>query len=522
MKKILLLFLFAATSGFLFAQGSLQLFDHDGVEVINGQNIDVFVEDVSITEAVSPELFVKNNSDSDISLKCLRTIVSEVTGTMNYFCALGTCLAPSIDETPSAFNVPANTMIGEEGVFSSHYMPLSNPGTTVLSYKFYDVNNTDDYIEFTVTFSSEATAESSLQLFDHEGGEITNGSNIDVIVDDLSIVEAVSPELFVKNNADVDIDLKCLRTVIQDVEGTMNYFCALGTCLAPHISETPNTYTVPANSQVAEEGVFSAHYMPLNIAGTAVFSYKFYDVNNTNDTISFTVTFIGEQQASGPSMQLFTADQTEIMNGHIFEVNIDDLNGEIESPDLFVKNNSDSDINVLVRRDIISEVEGSLNYFCALGTCLSPEIDELTREYLLESGTTVGEEGVFYAHYSPMGNEGLTKIRYKFFNNDDATDTISFEVHFDAAQGLSDLDNQNKITVYPNPATHSVHFNLENVNVQNARLVLYNAVGKETLSKFVFNSKTISLDISELPRGVYLYRLEGDFEMSKTFKLVIQ
>lgn len=522
MRKNLLLFSFIFISGLIFAQGSLQLFDRDGIEISNGQNIEVFVEDVSAAEVVSPELFIKNNTDSDMDISCLKTVVSEVAGTMNYFCALGTCVAPNVNEIPNPYTVPANTTVEDDGLFSSHYMPMSNSGTTELHYLFYNVNNEVEFFEFTVTFSDEQVSQASLQLFDHDGAEIINGSNIDVVVEDLSVAEAVSPELFVKNNADVDLNIKCVRTIIQDVDETMNYFCALGTCLAPQVDETPNPYTVPANSMLGEDGVFSSHYMPMNMPGTAIFSYQFYDVNNTNDTISFSVTFIGEEQASDPSMQLFTLDGTEIVNGHIFEVNIDDVNGEIESSELLVKNNSDNDINIRVRRDIIEEVEGSVNYFCVFGTCLSPEIEESSRDFMLTSGTTVGEGDVFYGHYSPMGNAGTTKISYKYFNVEDANDTISFEIHFDAAQGINDLVANSKISAFPNPANSFVEFNMDNIDIEKANLILYNAVGKEIISIPVNNESLIHLNISDLPKGVYLYRLEGNSKMSKTSKLIIQ
>lgn len=359
-----------------------------------------------------------------------------------------------------------------------------------------------------------SNAQGALKLYDHDGHEILNGQNITVFVDDLGAAEVASDELFVKNNTDAEMSVKCVRTVVSEASGTMNYFCALGTCLAPMTDETPLPYKIAANTQVEADGAFSAHYMPMSKPGTTVLKYKFYNVDNDAEFIEFQVTF------TDMSMELF-ADDVSVSNGHVFSVTLNDENGEIESPRVLVKNISDENINIKVRRDIIDEVEGSENYFCALGSCLSPDLDELTREYPLAAGTLVTDVDAFYAHYSPKGNNGTTKIRYKYFNMDDANDTISFEVHFDVFTGLNELDAA-KINAYPNPAANLVQFSFDDLSLNNARLVIYNAVGKEALSTQVNNANTLNLDVSNLPKGVYLYRLEGESKMSKTSKLIIQ
>ena len=63
MKKLLLINVLLFQVVFLFGQGSLQIFDHDGGQIINGQTIEVLV-DLDAWESVSPELFVLLTSET--------------------------------------------------------------------------------------------------------------------------------------------------------------------------------------------------------------------------------------------------------------------------------------------------------------------------------------------------------------------------------------------------------------------------------------------------------------------------
>ncbi len=292
MKRILLFIAIAFTVQFADAQGILQFLDHNGNYITNGQKLFVFVEDLDAAETVSEEYYIRNNSNEAVNVKCVRTTITSVEGTMNYFCALGTCLAPDTDETPNPMEIPANTTTDELGVFTSHYAAIGNPGLTLVNYKFYNVDNPNDSISFSVTFSDTDVAKNSLQLFDAEGTEIVYGQNIEVSVDDLELFETVSPESFVKNNSDLAMDIVCERTVLEEVEGSVNYFCALGRCLSSDISIT-DSYKLSANTQVSEELPFSSHYTPDNNPGITKLHFRYYNINNEFDEFSFTITFDG-------------------------------------------------------------------------------------------------------------------------------------------------------------------------------------------------------------------------------------
>lgn len=362
-------------------------------------------------------------------------------------------------------------------------------------------------------------AQGSLQLFDHEGNQISNGQKIYVYVEDVNLWETMSEEYFIKNNSDQDLDLKCVRKVIEEVEGTTNYFCALGTCLAPFVDET-GVYTMPANTLAEPDNPFSAHYSPVGLSGKTKVSYKFYVVDNPNDSISVTVTFNDAELVSN-SMRLYTTEGTEVVNGQLLEVAVEDLDAEYQSPELLVGNVSDDNMTIRVRRTSLNVVDGSENYFCALGACLSPTVD-LSRDLDLGAGVTVDLENAFYSHYSPMGNQGKTELKFEYFDVNNDFDTLAFYVTFDGSTGINDINSASNLRAYPNPANGLVQFSIDSSVGDNSNLVIYDITGNKVLEMNISNRNNLSLDLTELTRGVYIYRIESDLIKSESKKLILQ
>lgn len=522
MKKLLLLGLVVIQSVFLFGQGSIELLDHDENVIVNGQDIEVIVEDLSIFETVSPEVFAKNISSASINVKIRVEEIDIVEGTSHYFCGLGSCFPPGTTETPIAWNIAPNETIGQEGFFSSHYMPAGIAGTTILRYIYFNVDDLNDTVSFTVTFNGNEVMANTIELYDEEGAQVMNGEDLEVIVEDLNLFETVSPEIFAKNISSEIIRVKIRVEEIAVVDETSHYFCGLGNCFPPGTMETPNPYAIEPDELIGEAGFFSSHYMPAGHAGTTIIRYTYYNVDDLNDTISFSVTFIGEDTPEEPIFKLFDAEGTEIVEGEDIPVQIEDLEAiETVSPEVFIMNNTDMDISLKCKREVVSEVEGTHNYFCALGVCLSPDISETTREFILGAGQTGDEESVFSAHYSANGINGTSTFKYTFSNVNNEEEMISFTVTFLGIDGVADINNEVELNAYPNPATSLVSITLSENKIKQAELVIYNAIGLKVYSQRV-DQNTVQLDLSSLDRGVYLYRVEGAGVNTRTSKLVLK
>ena len=61
----------------------------------------------------------------------------------------------------------------------------------------------------------------------------------------------------------------------------------------------------------------------------------------------------------------------------------------------------------------------------------------------------------------------------------------------------------NLLSVYPNPANALVNIQINDLNVENGRLELYNIVGQQLKSTASINNKG-TFDISNLPQGTYM------------------
>ncbi|MFA9220695.1 MAG: T9SS type A sorting domain-containing protein [Sediminibacterium sp.] len=95
---------------------------------------------------------VTNISNVSISLKCSRSVISEVAGTSNYFC-WGVCFGETTNVSLIAQTIlPSDT----NHTFYAHYKPLGNPGQTLITYCFFNTANPTDQACQTVSFCYES------------------------------------------------------------------------------------------------------------------------------------------------------------------------------------------------------------------------------------------------------------------------------------------------------------------------------------------------------------------------------
>ena len=75
--------------------------------------------------------------------------------------------------------------------------------------------------------------------------------------------------------------------------------------------------------------------------------------------------------------------------------------------------------------------------------------------------------------------------------------------------GVEDVNSkENGIKVYPNPATEQLHIELNTNYSALNRITIYDLQGRELLNKHLNESKTknVSIDVSNLPKGMYVLR----------------
>ncbi|WP_420461167.1 T9SS type A sorting domain-containing protein [Neolewinella sp.] len=63
------------------------------------------------------------------------------------------------------------------------------------------------------------------------------------------------------------------------------------------------------------------------------------------------------------------------------------------------------------------------------------------------------------------------------------------------------------VTTFPNPAVKSLFIDLRQP-VRDARVIVYDPAGRELLRREGVTATVVELDVSELPKGSYLLRVE--------------
>ena len=98
----------------------------------------------------------------------------------------------------------------------------------------------------------------------------------------------------VTNISDVQISVKCSRSVIAEVAGTSNYFC-WGVCYG----ETTNVSLLAQTIQASDTNhTFYAHYKPLGNPGQTIIRYCFFNTANPADQACQNVSFCYESDCA--------------------------------------------------------------------------------------------------------------------------------------------------------------------------------------------------------------------------------
>lgn len=194
----------------------------------------------------------------------------------------------------------------------------------------------------------------------------------------------------------------------------------------------------------------------------------------------------------------------------------------------YVKNESNHKLEIGAARTIIQAVENTDNSFCWSGSCYSPTTDssDALHDLLLPAGQ-MSPDPPFSGHYTHNQKSGETIVKYKLFERGNIANCDSVVVIFKySLTGIEDnVFNGIKISdAYPNPATNKVNFNFDLTGgINNASVNIVNLLGSTVKSvNLTKSTNKVSIDISDLPRGVYFYSVVANGNIFKTKKLVIK
>jgi hypothetical protein len=207
----------------------------------------------------------------------------------------------------------------------------------------------------------------------------------------------------------------------------------------------------------------------------------------------------------------------DVLNDSIVVYN--DSSERIQS--YYVINTSPITIHVGVKKELVMVTYDSLNTFCwgincfPYTTLIAPSAD-------IQTINPNDTNKSFISYCTPVKSEP-TIIRYVFYDTTNRSDSawITIKSKFlPAGIPLVSGKNDGVSAPSPNPARNTVNFNYQ-ITVT-AKLLIYNSFG-ECVKSILLNpsGNKLAMDVSNLPSGIYICKLESEGIKPAYQKLVV-
>lgn len=187
-----------------------------------------------------------------------------------------------------------------------------------------------------------------------------------------------------------------------------------------------------------------------------------------------------------------------------------------------IRNLTSSDQNILVEKEVVENLEGTINYFC-WGLCYGPETIISPNPVTLAGNSVSDESALSFHAMFDEGVYGYVVVRYYAYDERHPDERISIIVKFHKS-GVGVDDNTRLMemgSAYPNPASSTVKFNYSIDGSLTA--VVYNIVGQEVMRQDLnANSGQLTFPVADLNDGIYFCTMLVDGNAWKTQKFVVK
>lgn len=187
-----------------------------------------------------------------------------------------------------------------------------------------------------------------------------------------------------------------------------------------------------------------------------------------------------------------------------------------------LKNLASDSVHVIVEKEIIEDLEGTMNFFC-WGSCFSPNIFVSPHPVTIEANSVTSDGALSFHVMFDDGIFGKVQMRYLAYSEENPDEIISIMVVFNKS-GESVADHSHTMTMgkaYPNPASSLVHFDYNFDG--NLSAVVYNLLGQEVLHQDLnANSGQMTLSVADLQEGIYFCTMMVNGRACATEKFVVK
>jgi len=188
-----------------------------------------------------------------------------------------------------------------------------------------------------------------------------------------------------------------------------------------------------------------------------------------------------------------------------------------------LKNLTSGDLNVIVEKEIVEDLEGASNFFC-WGMCFSPDVFVSPNPVPVAANSVTADDALSFHVFFDEGVYGKVKMRYYAYEEHNPSERVSINVVF-TKSGVSVNENTAMRfgQAYPNPASSVVNFDYNLNPSDKASVSVYNLLGQEVMSQQVNSLQgSLSLSVADLNDGIYFCNLFVNGSAVKTEKFVVK
>ena len=216
------------------------------------------------------------------------------------------------------------------------------------------------------------------------------------------------------------------------------------------------------------------------------------------------------------------------LNGHVYEegetiqCNTPTEWGEYLQ-DMQIRNLTSQDWNVLVKKEVIEDLEGVSNYFC-WGLCFGPDTYVSPNPVAVPANSITAVGALSFHAMFDEDVFGKVQVKYSAYDERHPEDAVTIIVVFNkSGEGVHEVAAVRFGQAYPNPASSVVNFDY-NVNASDrASVSVYNLLGQEVMNLPINTLQDrLSISVADLNNGIYFCNLFVNGSAVKTEKFVVK
>ncbi len=187
-----------------------------------------------------------------------------------------------------------------------------------------------------------------------------------------------------------------------------------------------------------------------------------------------------------------------------------------------IRNLISDDLNVLVEKEVLEPLEGTMNFFC-WGSCFGPDVIVSPNPVTVGGNSVTGDQDLSFHAMFEEGIFGYVVVRYYAYDERHPDERVSIIVKFHkSGVGVDDSSRPMEMgSAYPNPASSTVNFDYSLNGSLTA--VVYNIVGQEVMRQDLnANVGKLTLPVADLNDGIYFCTMLVDGRAWTTQKFVVK